>query len=211
MAFVGFYRGISSSQADRQFHKESNAVDESRQWTPDQPLSSLLPGYHANVGGVVLPGSVYKQRSNPSADRVAMLDGTPIKRPLSQSSGKRSPRFTEHISEMEDTSRPSTSNGPLEQRSPRTPVTDSPTLGRVSGVSLADETRRKQYLLSFNSYQDSHIGQSVEEQGSMTATMKSPPSVRSPDQVSPDLSGMPRDSTFVVSPLGSLDLQRSYR
>ncbi|KAK5131750.1 hypothetical protein LTR08_000581 [Meristemomyces frigidus] len=203
--------------ADRQMRNERNAADELRPWSPGDgaPPAFVSPGLRAEGGGVMLPASVYKLRSKPSADKVAMLDSTPIKRPLSQSSGSRSPRFTEHLSEMEDTSRPSTSNGPPEQQtSPLTPNKDSPTLGRgsgVSGISLADETRRKQHLLSFNNYEGSHVGPSGGDQGSTGATMKSPPAARSPDQVSPDLSNTPRESGFVVSPFGSLDLGTSHR
>lgn len=158
---------------------------------------------------MILPSTVYKRPSNPSADAVAMLDGTPIKRPLSQSSDSRSSRFREHMVEMEDTSfRPPPDNAG--KRDPRTPDTDSPTLGRdsgLSGPSLNDDVRRRQHLMSWSTYESNDVGQADGQMGS-TMTPKSPPAARSPHQVSPDMSNAPRDSKFVVSPMGSIDRGR---
>jgi len=161
---------------------------------------------------MLLQATVYKRPNNPSADSV-MLDGTPKQRPLSSSSSNRSPRFPEHLAEMEDTSQrtpPRQARGP---GSPRTPDTDSPTMGRdprVSirgqGPSLADEVRRKQHLISWNTYDPQQAAQPTrDEDTAATVIPRTPPSARSPDQVSPDLSNTPRGSNFVVSPFGSID------
>ncbi|KAK5677541.1 hypothetical protein LTS10_010113 [Elasticomyces elasticus] len=213
--FGGFYRGFSSAQADRQAEDDYEKVKEANTLVPDRPPPSLPLTTRSEKGEFLLPATVYEQRGNPSADAVAMLDGTPIKRPKSQSSTSRSPRFHEHLAEMEDTSNrtpPQPMNG---SGSPQSPDTDSPTLGRDSdvsarsnGPSLAEEVRRRQHLMSWNTYDPRQAGQQgryEDEETSATMVPRTPPSARSPDQVSPDLSNTPRDASFVVSPFGSVD------
>lgn len=75
------------------------------------------------------------------------------------------------------------------------------------------------HLMSWNNYDGKHAssmrGESNIEEA-VTANMstsKSPPNVRGADsdkhQVSPDLSSSPLDRSFIVSPMGSVDLGRS--
>lgn len=178
--------------------------------TPDRPPPSLPPGMRAEAGGMALPPAVYKRPSNPSGEAVAMLDGTPIQRPVSQSS-RTSSKFREHIAEMEDTSfhRP-TPTVTSATRCPKTPETDSPTLGRNSGLSttsLADQVRRRQHLMSWNSHESDPDG--AEQEMAATMTPKSPPAaMMGPEGVSPDRSQMPMDRPFVVSPMNSVDFGR---
>lgn len=106
-----------------------------------------------------------------------MLDSTPISSP--QSGGSRSPRFKEHLPEMEDTS-PSTAQAPAQPPSNlaanriASPTTDSPTLGRQADFppqqsgSMADRVRKKQHLMSWNNYDASHA---AEREYEMEATM----------------------------------------
>ena len=186
-------------------------------------LEDMSPGFRAETksGAATLPSTTYKQRPDPPIEAVAMLDSTPIKRPLSQASGSRSPRFYEHIAEMEDTSsqRPPL---PTAAKQPSSPSdTDSPTLGRDSSDGnsthqsgqthvLADDVRRRQHLMSWNNYDASHAvnRQSIGEPMATVAAPKEPPGPRQSHQVSPDTSNAPLDSTFIVSPLGSIDRGR---
>lgn len=209
---LGFYRGFSGAHASKRM-EEDQAADkaaEAARFSPDRPPPSLPPGSRAEGGEVVLPAAVYRQHPNGSGEAVAMLDGTPITRPLSQTSGSSS-KFREHIAEMEDTSAYRQPPQPVvpAARSPKTPDNDSPTLGRDSGVSppsLADQVRRKQHLMSWNSYDSESF--SAEQPMGATMAPKSPPGVRSPEQVSPDRSNTPIDRSFIVSPMNSLDLGR---
>ncbi|KAK3072804.1 hypothetical protein LTR53_006176 [Teratosphaeriaceae sp. CCFEE 6253] len=208
--FGGFYRGFSSAVADPRVDDEGEAAKNVGNLTPSAPPT----GYSAEKGDLfLLPATVYKRPGNPSADTMPMLDGTPLKRPLSQSSGSRTPRFHEHLAEMEDTSPQTPRKAVPSLRSPRTPDTDSPTIGRDSNISIrgdgpsfADEIRRRQHLMSWNTY-DPRQGSDPAENGEMSATIapRTPPAARSPQQVSPDMSNLPRDSSFVVSPFGSLE------
>ncbi|KAI6861721.1 hypothetical protein KC338_g5872 [Hortaea werneckii] len=211
--FGGFYRGFSSAHADKQMELENiKSAGGSEQMTSGESPHPVPPGVRAEGVAVTLPPTVYQRPSNPSADAVPMLDSTPIQRPLSQSS-RGSSRFREHIAEMEDTSfRPVPGQAPP-ARSPKTPDTDSPTLGRDSGLSgpssLSEQVRRKQHLMSWNSYETTLDA----EDQSMGATMtpKTPPAAQGngqAGQVSPDRSSTPLERDFVVSPLNSLDLGR---
>ncbi|TKA71677.1 hypothetical protein B0A55_07689 [Friedmanniomyces simplex] len=212
MTRSSFYRGFSSAQADRQAEDDREKWREENALVPDRPPPSLPPGARAEKNGMFLPATVYKRPSNPSADTVAMLDSTPIKPPQSQSSGSRSPRFHEHVAEMEDTSSRAPPSPAKDSRGPRTPDTDSPTLGRDSnisargkGPSLADEVRRRQHLMSWNTYDPGQADRrGGNEEPSATMVPRTPPTARSPEQVSPDLGNTPRDSSFVLSPFGSL-------
>ncbi|KAK0363557.1 hypothetical protein LTR91_020345 [Friedmanniomyces endolithicus] len=211
--FGGFYRGFSSAQADRQAEDEDEKMREANALVPDRLPPSLPPGLRAEKSGGMMPAGVYRRPGNHFEEIVAMLDGTPINRPQAPTPGSRSPRFHENIAEMEDTSNRTPPSPTKALRSPRTPDTDSPTLGRNSensnrgnGPSLAEEVRRRQHLMSWNTYDPRQAEQAGgEEVSSATMVPRTPPAVRSPDQVSPDLSNMPRDSSFVVSPFGSLE------
>ncbi|KAI6839745.1 hypothetical protein KC340_g3448 [Hortaea werneckii] len=207
--FGGFYRGFSSAHANRQMELENKKPAGSEQTTSSESPRPVPPGVRAEGRYVTLPATVYQRGSNPSADAVPMLDGTPIHRPLSQSS-RGSSRFREHIAEMEDTSfRPVPGQAPP-ARSPKSPDTDSPTLGRDSGLSgpssLSGQVRRKEHFMSWNSHETKldAADQSMEA----TMTPKTPPAAQGigqAGQVSPDTSGTPVDRDFVVSPLNSLD------
>ncbi|KAI7506973.1 hypothetical protein KC347_g7238 [Hortaea werneckii] len=182
--FGGFYRGFSSAHANRQMELENmKSAGGSEQVTSGESPRPVPPGVRAEGGAVTLPPTVYQRPSNPSAEAVPMLDGMPIQRPLSQSS-RGSSRFREHIAEMEDTSfRPVPGQAPP-ARSPKTPDTDSPTLGRDSGLSgpttLSEQVRRKQHLMSWNSYETKPDA----ENQSMGATMtpKTPPAAQGSGQ-----------------------------
>ncbi|KAK0306215.1 hypothetical protein LTR82_016513 [Friedmanniomyces endolithicus] len=210
--FGGYYRGFSSAQADRQAENEDEKMRAANALKPDRLPPSLPPGLRAEKSGGTVPAGVYR-RPDHFEDIVAMLDGTPINRPPMQAPGSRSPRFHENIAEMEDTSSRTPPGSARAPRSPRTPDTDSPTLGRASDnsgrgnePSLAGEVRRRQHLMSWNTYDPRQADQrGGEEHSSATMVPRTPPAVRSPDQVSPDLSNMPRDSSLVVSPFGSLE------
>lgn len=163
--------------------------------------------------GITFPAGVYQgPHVHRSADKVAMLDSTPIPRPDSRiSGGSRSPRFKEHLSEMEDTSPVHTSPA-LTGGTNRvtTPTSDSPTLGHHSGfssTSMADAVRKRQHLMSWNNYDAQHASQPDDSGVEATMAPKSPPAqaARSPQQVSPDADPGPSDGRFVVSPHGSVD------
>ena len=136
--------------------------------------------------GITFPVGVY-QGVNRSADKVAMLDSTPIPRPDSRmSGGSRSPRFKEHLSEMEDTSpvhpSPALSSGTTRIT---TTTSDTPTLGHHSGfssTSMADAVRRQQHLMSWNNYDAQHASQPDDSGIEATMAPKSPPAqaARSP-------------------------------
>lgn len=186
-------------------------LDGLKQEADEKPITP--PGLKREGSGYILRPGVYRQPgANQSADPVAMLDGTPIQRPVSQGSRSGSPsRFREHIAEMDGTSR----SPPRSPPSVNTPVSataiDSPTLGRESGVSavttasLADEVRRRQHLMSWNNYDPgAAVGRAgAEEEMRGTVGPKGPPAHI--DEVSPDLSGSPSDGKYVVSPFGSID------
>jgi hypothetical protein len=217
MFALGFYRGTNSAQADRLGTDEAQRVVDGQRTGTEAPYQSHFdgPGLDKGSTGVLLPATIYKRPGNPSADAVAMLDGTPVPRPASQTSGSRSPRFREHIADMEDTSLARTPPQRSETiRSTRSPETDSPTLGRDSNLSLrgaatplADQIRRRQHLMSWNAYDPRAAteGSTDGDQAMATIGPKTPPTARSPDKVSPDTSNSPRDPAFVVSPFGSLD------
>ncbi|KAI7068992.1 hypothetical protein KC352_g42757 [Hortaea werneckii] len=81
---------------------------------------------------------------------------------------------------MEDTSfRPVPGQAPP-ARSPKTPDTDSPTLGRDSGLSgpssLSEQVRRKQHLMSWNSY-DIKLDAANQSMGA-TMTPETPPAAQ---------------------------------
>ncbi|KAI7486415.1 hypothetical protein KC351_g3367 [Hortaea werneckii] len=174
--FGGFYRGFSSAHANRQMELENiKPAGGSQQNTSGGSPHPVPPGVRAEGFAVTLPPTVYQRPSNPSADAVPMLDG----RPLSQSS-RGSSRFREHIAEMEDTSlRPVPGQAPP-ARSPKTPDTDSPTLGRDSGLSgplsLSEQVRRKQHLMSWNSY-ETKLDAGDQSTGA-TMTPKTPPAAQ---------------------------------
>ncbi|KAI6814870.1 hypothetical protein KC367_g6051 [Hortaea werneckii] len=174
--FGGFYRGFSSAHANRQMELENiKPAGGSQQNTSGESPHPVPPGVRAEGFAVTLPPTVYQRPSNPSADAVPMLDG----RPLSQSS-RGSSRFREHIAEMEDTSlRPVPGQAPP-ARSPKTPDTDSPTLGRDSGLSgplsLSEQVRRKQHLMSWNSY-ETKLDAGDQSTGA-TMTPKTPPAAQ---------------------------------
>ncbi|KAK4507728.1 hypothetical protein PRZ48_001463 [Zasmidium cellare] len=171
--------------------------DDGRNWTMNKSAdhfseleghSSTPPGLRAEGGrGTRIPAGVLRPPQ--------MLDSKAV-------GGSRESVFLEHVSEMEDTSQ----GRPVTQiTSPySTKAGESPTLGHPSGstTSLADETRRRQHLLYWNNYDQGQLSDQ-DARGQMSATMmpKTPPTARTAPQISPDNSGVGRDSSFVVSPL----------
>ena len=183
---------------------------------------NAYPGQREPAVLAILPASVYRgpPAMSRSADKIAMLDSTPVSR---SSCGARSPRFPEHLPEMEDTSfrhsQPQAPSYPYTYPAAppsaitriTTPTTDSPTLGRQGypqpqQSSLADDLRRKQHLMAWNNYDASHAsGNAGEgEAHEMEATMvpKTPPATaRSPQQISPDTLPGPSDGRGLLSAL----------
>lgn len=208
--YVGFYRGVDSRVADARLQGMSN--EGRTREAPAPPELAVV---------ATLPASVYHGPAavNQSADKVAMLDGTPVSR---ISAGSRSPRFRDHLVEMDNTS----SFHPYSQPQPSipspavtrimTPTTDSPTLGRQTDLprpkhtSLPDGLRRKQHFMAWNDYDAGHVSRGNDdlEVHEMEATMmpKSPPATaRIAANVSPDTEPGPSDGRVNVSPFGSLD------
>ncbi|EMC93143.1 hypothetical protein BAUCODRAFT_158899 [Baudoinia panamericana UAMH 10762] len=214
-----FYRGSDSMAADQQAAREAEKERKASHFVPDRPPPSLPLGARTEGGTGVLPAAVYQRpgvTGNPSADTVPMLDGTPVKRPASQASSSRSPRFIEHLAEMEDTSIspcPGIAGG---QRYSTVESTDSPTLGRASegsfcrsGPSVADELRRRQHLMSWSTYNSGGRGIAGRGEGTeATIAPRRPPTQRVEGQVSPKSNSGTIDSRFVVSPMANVDYGR---
>lgn len=195
--YVGFYRGTDSRVADQRVQEwatNKGRLEGYEMTSPPGPLPSAVIA--------TLPTSVYRGAPsvNRSADKVAMLDSTPISRPYS---GPRSPRFHEHLPEMEDTSPLRSRSSPTINRI-TTPTEDSPTLGRI----VTDDVRQRRHLLLWNNYDPSHASTDRNHMHEMEATIvpKTPrATARSPQQVSPDTEPGPSDGRFMVSPFGSLE------
>lgn len=196
--YVGFYRGFQDDIMQRDGAGSSNQTEQKPTATP--------PGLRAEGGPMILPAAVYRR---PRAEETPMLDSTPVERQTSPSSGSRSPRFHEHLSELEDTRSPSMST--QSHRAPSV-IVDSPTLGRqaqpMPRMSLTEQVRRKKHLMSWNNYDPQSVGGRDRGDDGMEATMqpsKSRPSPRSDNQISPDSTNEPSEGRFNVSPFGSLD------
>lgn len=222
---AGFYRGVKDMHKEElpPDHPGMRAEGGAKRENLDRYTAYKPPATPEHIklaeAGTLLPATVYSM-PNRSADKVAMLDSRPVTKGQN-SSGSRSPIFTEHLAEMDDTSisgRPHPS-----QLSPASSSDDSPTLGRDSGfsadgnmtylhgakgrnLSLADDVRNRQHMMSWNTYDEKEAASAPHEMGSGMASPKSPPTQRqqSPD-VSPDHSSIPIDRGFVVSPFGSLE------
>ena len=185
----------------------------------------------ASSAGFEMQSTGYRRDSQRLADAVAMLDGTPVPAPSSVSNGSRSPRFREHMSELEDTSSytaPPTPPLPAHKRLSRLSTAmdrDSPTLGGQPadppGQNLsASAPKPRDHMMSWNNYDEKHTFQTsgANDAGeavgaTMMTAAKSLPKALSPGsdkhQVSPDLSSTPLDRSFVVSPFGSVDMGRA--
>lgn len=198
---LGYYRGVTDLQAD------SRGRDDGRQTIQ---IGFEAPHVQDETELAVLPTSTHRPSIEDSRESVAMLDSTPIKRPVSRSSGSRSPRFHEHIAELEDTGSPPT---PTSYNRLTSAISDSPTLGRQASAawnpSLADDVRRRQHLMAWNNYDANVTSEGTDVELDSTMVPKAPPAPRSLEEVSPDLSNEPRDSKFVVSPLESLEQGRN--
>ena len=206
--YVGFYRGLSTTTHANERVQDASQENGLKAAGQESPQA---PGVRAEGGLFVKPAPPYMYPPQASAEDIAMLDSTPIYRPISRSSRSRSPRFHEHLAELEDSgSQRALSPG----RRGNSPILDSPTVGRmhqpILSSSLADDVRRRQHIMSWNNHQPDVVDDVDDSVEAMIGPRSPPankslPSVRSPEKVSPDLSSEPRDSKFVVSPLGSSD------
>jgi hypothetical protein len=190
--FVGsfsHYRGSFGTQANRQSQVTL---------TPDRPPPPLPPGAGRPESGRSMLVPMYFQRPSHAGDEIDL----PFMRPASTASGNsgsRSSIFREHLEDLEEhyfRRPPSSLNSP--GRSPRTPNSESPTLGRpgaASTQSLADDTRRRRHLLSWSS-EDAALAEEQEMQGQGRA----PP--HGTTLASPGLNA-PMDPKFVPRPLSS--------
>lgn len=203
--YVGFYRGTGSIQSDKGRQDESFEPNRMRetQYTIVQPPTG--PKNEREDGVEMLPATVYQRPQGTTLDAVPMLDSTPIMRPIPGQPSSRSPRFHEHLAELDNT----TSTAYPQQRI-SSPTSDSPTLGRNSehgsAPPLANAVRPRQHMMSWNAY-NNHFPESG---GGMEATMgpRRLPSDRSVQQVSPESASQSLDSRFTVSPLSSLNRRR---
>ncbi|KAM0718507.1 hypothetical protein Q7P37_005577 [Cladosporium fusiforme] len=172
-----------------------------------------------------LPATTYRPQAHNTPEPIAQLDGTPVSTPGSRS---RSPRFHEHISELEDTSSPqaaiSSSSGNTNAKAQRRwgsvlyANKDSPTPGlpdpqpdgSLGREAMMNDARRRQEALheatmgghgpDGRAAGGSGIGKS--RPGERRAGGET---ARKEGEVSPDMSGSPLDRSFIVSPMGSLE------
>ena len=168
----------------------------------------------SSPGPYMLPPTTYQPPGHSSTEQVPMLDSTPI------SGGNRttrSPRFTEHISEMADTSSPPpplTPNmakkrwGSVRYADEKIPDLSSPqvTPNAPGNDGRMDEARRRQeqlHLMSWNNYNE---GRAAESQGNgagvATTIGRARPNrlERKESGVSPNQTHSPLDSRFAISP-----------
>lgn len=233
--FVGFYRGATSGSVSKEYapqhniHSPNSNHERGFEGAIKQPPPSFnapAPENNPIVPGDVkspnpsslaylLPATTYQPHTHPSHEPVPMLDSTEVPRSTS-----RSPRFREHISELEDTSSPP-------------PAVSSKRWGSVLYADYAgqgpatseredmlEEARKRQQRLHLTSL-GSYEGNGSAERGpglgaaGIEATMAGKKAKlaerrggKKEGEVSPDSSGSPLDRSFVVSPMGSLDKTR---
>jgi hypothetical protein len=179
------------------------------------------PAEDAKSPPFFLPATTYQPPTHSSPEQIPMLDSTPVPR-----SKSRSPRFHEHISELEDTSSPppiATPNATTRRwGSVLYADRDSTTLGNPQTTAIRpdvnerlDEARRRQeqlHLMSWNNYNDSQAAQlqsggaGVEAPVGREQTPQNGNGVSGQQvEVSPDHSDSPLDRKFIISPMGTLD------
>ncbi|KAI5369205.1 hypothetical protein Slin14017_G000840 [Septoria linicola] len=146
------------------------------------------PGARAEGGAGVPKAGAYR--------RAQMLDGTPVEAGSRlKQSGSKSIMFVEHMVEMEDTS------------SRRSPIAqESPVLGRNSPrTDSAKDVRRNQHIMAWN-----RPDGGSDAPMSANLTPRTPPAARSKaSSTSPGKAGLPREASFVVSPLRSVTSSRA--
>jgi hypothetical protein len=168
-----------------------------------------------------LPSTTYQPPTHSSPESIPMLDSTPVPR-----SKPRSPRFHEHISELEDTSSPppiATPNATT-RRWGSVLYADrySTTLGNPLTSAIQpdvndrlEEARRRQeqlHLMSWNNHDDSRTSQLPSGSAGVEATVGQEQTHQNSNgvsgqwgEVSPDDSDSPLDRKFIISPMGALD------
>jgi hypothetical protein len=164
-----------------------------------------------------LPATTYQPPTHSSPESIPMLDSTPVPR-----SKSRSPRFHEHISELEDTSSPppiATPNATTRRwGSVLYADRDSTTLGNPQTAAIVnerlEEARRRQeqlHLMSWNHNNDNRAAQMQNGGAGVEPTMgreQTPQNgngvVGQHGEVSPDDSDSPLDREFIISPMGTL-------
>lgn len=163
-----------------------------------------------------LPSTTYNPNQT-HPESIPMLDSTPVPR-----SASRSPRFHEHISELEDTSSPppvQTHHAPGVRRweSTLSGHNDSPTLGNPVPPTLQpghserlDDARRRQeelHVLSSRYYGQNQQGASGGREQPQLQSQSIDGRVNGKheeEKVSPDSTDSPLDRKFIVSPMGTL-------
>jgi hypothetical protein len=183
---------------------------------PTHPVSDAKA---SSLGEFMLPPTTYKPPTNSSTEQVPMLDSTPI----SGGNRARPPRFTEHISEMADTSSPPPPQTPnmakkrwgsvryADQKVPDFSGVSTPerTPEAAGNDGRMDEARKRQqqlHLMSWNNYEE---GRAAEPQGNgagVAATIgreRARPVEgleRKESGVSPSQTHSPLDPRFAISP-----------
>ena len=142
---VGYYAGCTSTGPDQAVQAKYGNDDVLHGLEqPFRRQDEQTAGFSPEGDIMILPPTTYRAPPKEAAKEVRSLNSTPTQRPDSHHSCSRSPRFREHISEVEN---PSSS-----PNDPRASAMDSPTLGRPPvpppNASLADQVRRRQHLLS---------------------------------------------------------------
>lgn len=131
--YVGFYRGYEDDN--------SQGKDPISSYQTAPKSSTIPPGVRAEGGPLILPATAYRRREE---EIPIMLDNNPSEWHASQSSGSRSPRFFEHLSDLEAVGSPSSSRY---SRGTFSAIEDSPTLGRTQPMPrspLAEDVIRNQ-------------------------------------------------------------------
>jgi hypothetical protein len=181
---------------------------------PTHPISDAKA---SSLGEFMLPPTTYQPppTHSSSTEHVPMLDGTPI-------SGGTQTRFTEHISEMADTSSPPpplTPNmakrrwGSVRYADQKVPDFSTPesTPDASGNDGRMEEARRRQHELHLMSWNNYEKGRAAESQGNgvgVAATIgreRARPVEgggleRKEGGVSPSLASSPLDPRFAISP-----------
>ncbi len=166
----------------------------------DRGTSSAPPSVRAHIEPMMtLPATVYRP---PVTYETSWLESPSASPRPSQSSGSRSPRFHEHLADLEDP-RPASS---LRNGVASPAMVESPTLGRympsAPPASLAKNVRQTQHLASSVSYAKNLYG-SDGRHGK--GSPKTPPSARTWETVSPSLRSEPRDGYLAPARSNSND------
>ena len=176
--YVGFDRGFSSAHFDQSVQDElANLGDSNGQAMISAKQQSVPPGIRAESGLATLPATIYQQPQKLPPEEVAVPYGAPIRRPESRDSGSRSPRFHEHLVELDD---------PLSETLSKRGASqiDSPTLGRhpelKETMSLANNLRRQQHLMTRSNYEPGQTNSNSGDRALMAPAMTSRSSPSAP-------------------------------